>query len=47
LEPEYLEGLNLYYEKAAAAGLIPRLRPLEFATTSEAPAASSTARRGA
>jgi chorismate dehydratase len=49
LEREYLEGLNLYYEKAAAAGLIPRHRPLEFAALpdAEAPASSSTARRGA
>jgi chorismate dehydratase len=30
LEEEYLAGLQLYYEKAAAAGLIPRARPLEF-----------------
>ncbi|HTS11681.1 MAG TPA: menaquinone biosynthesis protein [Candidatus Limnocylindrales bacterium] len=44
LEGEYLEGLQLYFEKAAAAGLIPRARPLEFATS---PAAASTARRGA
>jgi chorismate dehydratase len=31
LEQEYLEGLRLYYEKAAAIGLIPRNRPLQFA----------------
>jgi chorismate dehydratase len=30
LEDEYLGGLRLYYEKAAAAGLIPRARALEF-----------------
>ncbi len=30
LEEEYLAGLRLYYEKAAAARLIPRARPLEF-----------------
>lgn len=30
LEEEYLAGLQLYYEKAAAAGLIRRVRPLEF-----------------
>jgi chorismate dehydratase len=49
LEQEYLEGLNLYYEKAAAAGLILRQRPLEFAAARHAqtPAASSTAHRGA
>jgi len=43
LDEENLAGLRLYFEKAAAAGLIPRARPLEFAA---APAASS-ARRGA
>jgi predicted solute-binding protein len=50
LEPEYLEGLNLYYEKAAALGLIPRFRPLEFASaheTSAVSSATSTVRRGA
>ncbi|HWG59631.1 MAG TPA: menaquinone biosynthesis protein [Candidatus Acidoferrales bacterium] len=31
LDAENLEGLRLYYERAAAAGLIPRARPLEFA----------------
>ena len=46
LEPEYLAGLNLYYEKAAAAGLIPRLRPLEFAASHTTSASSSTARHG-
>jgi chorismate dehydratase len=30
LDREYLAGLKLYFEKAAAAGLIPELRPLEF-----------------
>jgi predicted solute-binding protein len=43
LDQENLAGLRLYNEKAAAAGLIPRNRPLEFAG---APA-QSTARRGA
>ena len=47
LEAEYLAGLNLYYEKAAAAGLIPRLRPLEFAAARAASASSSTAHHGA
>ena len=47
LEPEYLAGLNLYYEKAAAFGLIPRHRPLEFAAAQSASASSSTARYGA
>jgi chorismate dehydratase len=41
LEPEYLEGLRLYYEKAAALGLIPRNKPLEFAgTTTSGPASA-------
>jgi chorismate dehydratase len=31
LTEENLAGLRLYYEKAAAAGLIPRNRPVEFA----------------
>jgi chorismate dehydratase len=32
LDEENLAGLNLYYEKAAALGLIPRARPIEFAS---------------
>ena len=43
LDEEYLDGLRIYYEKAAAAGLIPRAKALELA----APATKSTARRGA
>jgi chorismate dehydratase len=31
LDEENLSGLRLYFEKAAAAGLIPRARPIEFA----------------
>jgi chorismate dehydratase len=31
LEEEYLDGLRLYYEKAAALGIIPRNKPLHFA----------------
>ena len=48
LEEEYLAGLNLYYEKAAADGLIPRFRPLEFAGAGsrQAPVSSSAVRRG-
>ncbi|HUJ30453.1 MAG TPA: menaquinone biosynthesis protein [Candidatus Acidoferrum sp.] len=42
LEGEYLDGLRLYFEKAAAEGLIPRARPLEFAGS----LATSTAQRG-
>lgn len=34
LAGEYLEGLRLYYEKAAAARLIPAARPLDFAKSS-------------
>jgi chorismate dehydratase len=47
LEPEYLAGLNLYYQKAAATGLIPRHRRLEFAPSHAASASSSAARHGA
>ena len=43
LEEEYLAGLCLYFEKAAAAGLIPRARPLEFFESR----ARVTARHGA
>jgi predicted solute-binding protein len=32
LDEDNLEGLRLYYEKAAALGLIPRARPVEFAS---------------
>jgi chorismate dehydratase len=42
LDEENLAGLHLYFEKAAAAGLIPRNKPLEF----PAVAARSTAQRG-
>jgi chorismate dehydratase len=43
LDEDNLAGLRLFYEKAAAAGLIPRNRPIEFAGVP----AQSTARRGA
>jgi chorismate dehydratase len=43
LGEENLAGLQLYFEMAAAAGLIPRAKPLEFATA----APQSAARRGA
>jgi len=43
LDEENLAGLQLYFEKAAAAGLIPRNKPLEF----PAVAARSTAQQGA
>ena len=45
LKGDYLEGLQLCYEKAAAAGLIPRARPLRFLAASSP--ARSTARHGA
>lgn len=38
LDREYLAGLKLYFEKAAAAGLIPELRPLEFVKARAKPA---------
>ena len=43
LDEDNLAGLQLYFEKAAAAGLIPRAKPLEFPQA----AARSTAHRGA
>jgi chorismate dehydratase len=43
LGEENLAGLKLYYEKCAAAGLIPRARPIEFAALP----ANAPARRGA
>ena len=43
LDEENLAGLQLYFEMAAAAGLIPRAKPLEFAKS----AMQSTARHGA
>jgi chorismate dehydratase len=43
LDEENLAGLQLYFEKAAAAGLIPHAKPLEFPQA----AARSTVRRGA
>ena len=43
LDEENLAGLNLYFEKCAAAGLITRARPIEFAPAS----AGSVASRGA
>ncbi|MGA8013195.1 MAG: menaquinone biosynthesis protein [Candidatus Acidiferrales bacterium] len=43
LDEDNLAGLHLYFEKAAAAGLIPRAKPLEFPQA----AARSTAHRGA
>lgn len=43
LDEENIEGLKLYFEKCAAAGLIPSARPIEFA----AAPAGSVAGRGA
>jgi chorismate dehydratase len=45
LEEEYLEGLRLYYERAAALGIIPRGKPLQFAGTAVGGAASVKATR--
>lgn len=44
LDNDCLDGLRLYFEKAAAAGLAPHNRPLEFAAT---PSAKTTAHSGA
>ena len=43
LDEDNLDGLQLYFEKAAAAGLIPRYKPLEFPEA----AVRSTASQGA
>jgi chorismate dehydratase len=43
LDEDNLAGLQLFFEKAAAAGLIPRAKPLEFPRAT----AHSTVRRGA
>ncbi|HVA72666.1 MAG TPA: menaquinone biosynthesis protein [Candidatus Limnocylindrales bacterium] len=40
LDDENLAGLNLYFEKCASAGLIPRARPLEFVPAPTGSAAS-------
>jgi chorismate dehydratase len=45
LEEEYLEGLCLYYEKAAAIGAIPRNKPLHFASTATSDAIGAKATR--
>lgn len=42
LDEENLAGLNLYFEKCAAAGIIPRARPLRFVSSPS----TTTARRG-
>jgi chorismate dehydratase len=47
LDGENLAGLRLYFEKAAAAGLIPRARPLEFAVSHGRGSASSQSTRAA
>jgi chorismate dehydratase len=43
LEEEYLDGLRLYYEKAAALGVIPANKPLQFAGTAISGAATAKA----
>jgi predicted solute-binding protein len=48
LDAENLEGLKLYFDKAAATGLIPRTLPVEFVTSigrGSAPSASTRAAR--
>jgi chorismate dehydratase len=40
LEEEYLEGLRLYYQKAATLGIVPRNKLLQFGTTALSGAAS-------
>jgi chorismate dehydratase len=40
LEEEYLQGLRLYYEKAAALGIIPHNKPLQFAEATTSGTAS-------
>jgi hypothetical protein len=42
LDQDNMAGLELYFDKAAAAGLIPLARPLEFAGAH----ADSAVRRG-
>jgi predicted solute-binding protein len=32
LDAENIEGLDIYYQKAAARGLIPHYRPIEFSS---------------
>jgi chorismate dehydratase len=44
LDEENLAGLRLFFEKAAASGLIPRNRPLEFAATALGSAAGALRR---
>jgi chorismate dehydratase len=46
LEEEYLEGLRLYYEKAAAIGAIPRNKPLQFAEAAVGDRVSAKAVQG-
>jgi len=43
LDQENMGGLRHYFEQAAAAGLIPQARPLEFAGTSDSPDFSNRA----
>ena len=47
LDEENLAGLKLYFEKAAAQGLIPRAKPLEFAPAVSRPSASNQSTRAA
>jgi chorismate dehydratase len=45
LEPDFLDGLELYYRKCAAVGAIPAARPLKFAAASRVPGAGARAGR--
>ncbi len=47
LDEENLTGLRVYFEKAAAAGLIPRARPVEFAKLKDPTIAENTASHSA
>jgi chorismate dehydratase len=47
LDQENLAGLRLYYEKAAALGLIPESRPIEFASFGSASTAADITTRSA
>jgi predicted solute-binding protein len=45
LEPDYLAGLELYYQKCAAVGAIPHAKPLRFAAGHAVPGAGARAGR--
>ena len=45
LEPDFLAGLELYYQKCAAVGAIPHAKPLRFAAAQVLPGAGARAGR--